>query len=81
MDSNRIQGAATEFGGRVKEAAGALIGDSALRVEGYYDEAEGRAQNAVGRAKDYVSSQPIGSILVAGFIGFAFGVLAGRSRG
>ncbi|MEP9378372.1 CsbD family protein [Aquabacter sp. CN5-332] len=78
MDSDRITSAATEFGGKVKEAAGAFTGSSRLRTEGYYDQAEGRAENTLGQIKDYVSDKPMNAVLAAGFLGFILGIWAAR---
>jgi uncharacterized protein YjbJ (UPF0337 family) len=52
MDKDRIEGAVKQAGGKVKEAAGKVLGDSKLAAEGRLDQVEGRVQNAVGGAKD-----------------------------
>ena len=54
MDADRIQGSATNMGGKVKEAVGSLVGDSKTRAEGMADQFTGQAQNAYGSAKDAV---------------------------
>ena len=51
-DHDRIEGAAKNLGGNVKEAAGKLTGDEKLKAEGRADQVEGKVQNAVGGAKD-----------------------------
>lgn len=51
-DHDRIEGAAKNVGGNVKEAAGKLTGDEKLKAEGRADQVEGKVQNAVGGAKD-----------------------------
>lgn len=51
-DHDRIEGAARNMGGNIKEAAGKLTGDEKLKAEGRADQAEGRIQNAVGGLKD-----------------------------
>lgn len=51
-DHDRIEGAARNMGGNIKEAAGKLTGDKKLKAEGRADQAEGRIQNAVGGLKD-----------------------------
>lgn len=79
MDHNRVEGTVTEMGGKVKQAAGDLLGRSSMSAEGYYDEAEGRARNAFGQAKDMVKSQPVGALVVAGLIGLAVGLIARRA--
>jgi uncharacterized protein YjbJ (UPF0337 family) len=52
MDKDRIEGAAKNMKGGLKEAAGKLTGDSKLQAEGKADKAEGKIQNAVGGLKD-----------------------------
>ena len=54
MDEDRIKGAATNIGGKVKDAAGGLLGDSKTQAEGKADQAGGQVQNAYGSAKDTV---------------------------
>ncbi len=51
-DHDRIEGAARNMGGNIKEAAGKLTGDEKLKAEGRADQAEGKIQNAVGGLKD-----------------------------
>ena len=53
-DHDRVEGAAKNIGGNIKEAAGKLVGDEKLKAEGRADQAEGKVQNAVGGAKDKV---------------------------
>jgi uncharacterized protein YjbJ (UPF0337 family) len=52
MDKDRVKGSATNMGGKAKEAAGNLTGDSKLQSEGKMDQAKGKVQNAVGGIKD-----------------------------
>lgn len=54
MDEDRIKGAATNMGGKVKDVAGGLLGDSKTQAEGKADRAMGQLQNAYGSAKDTV---------------------------
>lgn len=54
MDRDRIEGAATNLKGKVKEAAGKVTGDAKLKSEGKADQIAGKFQNAVGGAKDAV---------------------------
>ena len=51
-DHDRVEGAAKNMGGEIKEAAGKLTGDEKLKAEGRADQAEGKIQNAVGGLKD-----------------------------
>ncbi|TCT00617.1 CsbD family protein [Aquabacter spiritensis] len=78
MDEDRIKGAANEWGGKAKEAAGAISGNDSLRGEGYADQIQGRAENAVGQVKDYVNDRPMNAVLAAGVIGFVVGMWVGR---
>ena len=52
MDKDRIQGAAEQGKGKVKEQAGKLTGDQKLQSEGKADKAAGKVQNTVGGLKD-----------------------------
>jgi len=54
MDSDRIKGVGNQIKGSVKEAAGKVTGDAKLQAEGTADKIKGKAQNAVGGAKDAV---------------------------
>jgi uncharacterized protein YjbJ (UPF0337 family) len=51
-DHDRIVGSAKNMGGKIKEGAGKLTGDSKLQAEGKADQVEGKVQNAVGGVKD-----------------------------
>jgi uncharacterized protein YjbJ (UPF0337 family) len=51
-DHDRIEGAAKNIGGQIKEGLGKLTGDSKLEAEGKADRVEGKVQNAVGGVKD-----------------------------
>lgn len=53
-DHDRVEGAAKNVGGNIKEAAGKLVGDEKLKAEGRADQAEGKVQNAVGGVKDAI---------------------------
>jgi uncharacterized protein YjbJ (UPF0337 family) len=52
MDKDRVEGSATNMGGKVKEGAGKLTGDEKLKNEGVMDQVKGKVQNAVGGIKD-----------------------------
>ena len=51
-DHDRVEGAARNIGGKIKEAAGKLTGDEKLKAEGRADQVAGKVQNAVGGLKD-----------------------------
>ncbi len=52
MDKDRVEGAAKQMKGSIKETAGKAMGDHKLQGEGTADKAEGKIQNAAGSAKD-----------------------------
>ena len=52
MDKNRLEGAAQNMGGKIKEAAGKVAGDAKLRTEGKADQLAGSAKNAIGGPVD-----------------------------
>ena len=54
MDKDRIEGAAKQAKGNVKEATGKVFGDKKLEAEGKADKVAGKVQNAVGGLKDAV---------------------------
>jgi len=54
MDRDRVEGAARNTGGKIKEAAGKALGDEKLKREGQTDRVAGKIQNVVGGIKDAV---------------------------
>ena len=54
MDKDRIDGAAKQVKGSVKEAIGKVTGDTKTQAEGVAEKAAGKTQSAVGGAKDSV---------------------------
>jgi len=54
MDKDRIEGAATQAKGAIKETVGKVTGDAKLKTEGAAEKAAGKVQNAIGGAKDAV---------------------------
>jgi uncharacterized protein YjbJ (UPF0337 family) len=52
MDKDRVEGAAKQAKGNIKEAVGKVTGDSKTQAEGAADKAEGKVQNTVGGIKD-----------------------------
>ena len=85
MDEDRITGAATNIGGKVKDAVGGLTGDTKTQAEGKMDQATGQLQNTVGSAKDAVregastmgaeldslmSERPMMALLIAAGVGY-----------
>lgn len=51
-DRDRVEGAAKNLGGKIKEAAGKVTGDEKLKREGQADQVTGKVQNVVGGIKD-----------------------------
>jgi uncharacterized protein YjbJ (UPF0337 family) len=54
MDKDRVEGAAHQAKGAVKEVVGKVTGDAKTQTEGAAEKAAGKVQNAVGGAKDAV---------------------------
>jgi uncharacterized protein YjbJ (UPF0337 family) len=54
MDKNRVDGSATNLGGKLKDGVGNVTGDSKLQAEGKTDQAKGKIQNAFGVIIDSV---------------------------
>ena len=52
MDKDRIEGAAKQTGGKIKEGVGKLVGDTKMETEGKANQVEGKVQNAIGGIKD-----------------------------
>ncbi|HEV7253908.1 MAG TPA: CsbD family protein [Mesorhizobium sp.] len=52
MDKDRVEGSATNMGGKLKEGLGRMTGDSKLEAEGKGDQVKGKIQNAIGGVKD-----------------------------
>ena len=51
-DHDRIEGAAKNIGGKIKEGVGKVSGDTKMQAEGKADQVEGKVQNTVGGVKD-----------------------------
>ncbi len=52
VDEDRIEGAAKNVGGKIKEGLGKALGDEKMRRDGQVDQVKGRAENAIGGIKD-----------------------------
>jgi uncharacterized protein YjbJ (UPF0337 family) len=52
MDKDRIEGAAEQAKGKIKEEAGKITGDSKTEAEGKADQVKGKVRNTVGGIKD-----------------------------
>ncbi len=54
MDKDRVEGVGHQVKGAVKAAVGKVTGDTKMQAEGEIEKAAGKAQNAIGGAKDSV---------------------------
>lgn len=54
MNDDTIGGEGRDLGGKVKETAGNLTGDTSLQSEGLGDQVAGKLQKAVGNVRDVV---------------------------
>ena len=54
MDEDRLKGVGKQVTGSIKEAIGKVTGDTKTEAEGAVEKTTGKAQNAVGGAKDTV---------------------------
>jgi uncharacterized protein YjbJ (UPF0337 family) len=54
MDADRIEGAAHQAKGAIKEAAGKVTGNTKVEAEGAAEKAAGKVQNAAGGIKDSI---------------------------
>jgi uncharacterized protein YjbJ (UPF0337 family) len=52
MNKDRIEGAAKQAQGSIKETIGKAVGDAKLRSDGKIEKAEGKVQSAIGGLKD-----------------------------
>lgn len=86
MNSDQLSGAATDFGGKIKETVGGAIGDKRLQGEGVADQLGGTVQKTLGDARDTVEQnirplidyvrqfareRPFTAAAVAGVLGIA----------
>lgn len=52
MDKDRVKGVFDQAKGAIKNMAGKVMGDKKLQAEGTADKVKGKAENAMGGAKD-----------------------------
>ena len=82
MNSDTLSGEGKDLGGKIKETAGDVTGNSSLQGEGLADQLGGKVQKAVGSAKDainpvadqvkdFAKKRPFAFAAVAGVIGVA----------
>jgi uncharacterized protein YjbJ (UPF0337 family) len=73
--SDRVEGTARDFGGRVQETVGNVTGDTRTQAQGLYNQATGQAQQAAGQFTDMVKAQPLTATLIALAVGYILGRL------
>jgi uncharacterized protein YjbJ (UPF0337 family) len=73
--SDRVEGTARNFGGRVQDTVGQMTGDAKTQASGLYNQATGQAQESMGQLSDMIKSQPLVSALIAIGIGYVIGRL------
>ncbi|WP_425991360.1 CsbD family protein [Brevundimonas sp. TWP2-3-2] len=56
-DHDRIEGAAKNIGGNIKEGVGNVTGDEKLKAEGKAEQVEGKIQNTIGGIKDAINEK------------------------
>ena len=56
-DNDRVEGAAKNIGGKIKEGVGNITGDEKLKAEGRAEQVEGKVQNTVGGVKDAINEK------------------------
>jgi uncharacterized protein YjbJ (UPF0337 family) len=71
--SDRFEGTAREFGGKVQQKVGEFAGDARTQANGLYNQAAGQAEQQVAKLSDVIKDQPITSALVAIGIGYLLG--------
>ncbi len=89
MDKTRIEDWAANVAGRTEAAVGALAGDAKTQVEELasqaaataeraYGQAQGQVRGAAAAVASSVERQPLITLVIAGLIGCALGVLLAR---
>lgn len=84
MNDDRIEGTAKDFGGKVKDTVGGVMGDRSIQAEGKLDQVTGSLQEAYGSAKssvqdaggtieNFVQKQPMLALLSALGVGLLIG--------
>ena len=56
-DNDRIEGAAKNMGGKIKEGVGNVTGHEKLKAEGKAEQVEGKVQNTIGGIKDAINEK------------------------
>ena len=69
MDSDRVEGTASDLKGKVKDAVGGLTGDSQTQAEGKGDQLSGKVQRGYGQVKDAARDYADSAQEMAGTLG------------
>ena len=69
MDSDRVEGTASDLKGKVKDAVGGLTGDSKTQAEGKADQLSGKVQRGYGQVKDAAQGYADSAQEMAGTLG------------
>jgi uncharacterized protein YjbJ (UPF0337 family) len=84
MNKNEIEGTLRETAGRVEEALGSLSNDTKRQLRGKAEEIAGEVQATAGDAidsvRDFASSKPIGTVLLAAGTAFLLGMFWAKTR-
>ena len=83
MNEQQINGAIEQGKGRIKEAAGALMGDIRTKASGAAGQLRGQAESAYGdvleRATAIAAERPMAAVLGALGLGVLLGLLLARN--
>lgn len=82
MDKNEVEGTIRNVAGKIEDAAGALTGDAEHQIKGKARQVAGTAQAKAGEVLDdvreFAAAKPVGAVLIAAGVAFAFGMLFAR---
>jgi uncharacterized protein YjbJ (UPF0337 family) len=79
MNTDTLEGQATNVTGQVKEVAGKALGDEQMQGSGIADQWTGIAQQGYGKLRDFARERPFAAITLAGVLGVAIlNTLRGR---
>ena len=82
VDENRFEGTVKNLGGKLEGAVGGLTGDASTEAQGKADQAVGKAQDMYGQVVDGVknlaSANPVATLLSAMGVGVVLGFFLRR---
>lgn len=83
MNEQQVNGGLEQGKGRIKEAAGALMGDIRTKASGAAQQLRGRAEgvygDAIERASNLAAERPVAAVVGALGIGVLIGLLLARN--